>query len=102
MSGVRVQKGKGIEHKEKTISHRPTQTSADRQFINHEEHEGHEENIRSLRLPRKAGCPDEIIGTNGKAPEDERKPAYFRPAGLPIPPLSEPRIDSITIVCLIL
>ena len=30
------------------------------------------------------------IGTNGKAPEDERKLAHFRPQGLSIEPLSDP------------
>ena len=91
----------GIEHgvgrervKARKAEKNQPQTSADRPFINHEEHEGHEEKIGSLRLPREAGCPDGIIGTNGKAPEDERKPAYFRPAGLPIPPLSDPHIKS--------
>jgi len=36
----------------------------------------------------------ESIGTNGKAPEDENKLAYFRPQGLPIELLSDPRTDS--------
>jgi len=37
-----------------------------------------------------AGGSDGFIGTNGKAPEDESKRAYFRPRGLPIEPLSDP------------
>jgi len=44
----------------------------------------------SLRDPRSAGCLDGPIGTNGKAPEAENKPAYFQPQGLPIKPLSNP------------
>jgi hypothetical protein len=34
----------------------------------------------------------DAIGTNGKAPEDGRKRACFRPPGLPIQPLSDPLI----------
>ena len=42
------------------------------------------------------------IGTNGKAPEDETKLAYFRPQGFPIELSSDPCIESITIAYLIL
>jgi hypothetical protein len=55
-----------------------------------------------LSNPAKRGVPMEAIGTNGKAPEDETKLAYFRPQGLPIELLSDPRIDPITIVLFIL
>ena len=44
---------------------------------------------KSLRDPRKAGCPDAYIGTNGKAPEEENKLAYFLPQGLPITTLND-------------
>ena len=36
--------------------------------------------------------PDRAIGTNGKAPEEENKLAYFPPRGLPIEPLSDPNL----------
>ena len=50
-----------------------------------------------LSNPAVRGVPMCLIGTNGKAPEDENKLAYFRPQGLPIELLSDLRIDSITI-----
>ena len=44
----------------------------------------------------------ESIGTDGKAPEDETKLAYFRPQRFPIALSSDPCIESITIAYLIL
>jgi hypothetical protein len=42
-----------------------------------------------LGIPAERGVPMDIIGTNGKAPEDEYKPAYLRPQGLHIQPISD-------------
>jgi len=40
-------------------------------------------------LPAERGVPMDPIGTNGKAPDGEKKLAHFRPQGLSIEPLSD-------------
>jgi hypothetical protein len=42
-----------------------------------------------LGIPAERGVPMDIIGTNGKAPEDVDKLAYIRPQGLHIQPISD-------------
>ena len=46
---IRVQMTDDIEQKGRKAENNQPQTSADGPFINHEEHQGHEEKIVSLR-----------------------------------------------------
>jgi hypothetical protein len=57
--------------------------------------------LGSLQESCKAGGPDEHIGTNGKALEDQSKLAFFDPQGLSIKSLSDPLPDQINSIQLL-